>query len=87
MQAPFEVNFYTYIIYSQTADRYYVGSCADIPQRLKRHNDGATPSTKPYRPWILVYSECFPEKTGAIKRELQIKKMKSRRYIESLIPL
>ncbi|MCF8391438.1 MAG: GIY-YIG nuclease family protein, partial [Bacteroidales bacterium] len=37
------MNFYTYIIYSASINRYYTGSCSDLKKRLQRHNDGATP--------------------------------------------
>lgn len=49
--------YFAYILYSESKDRYYVGSCEDVLIRLKRHNDGATPSTKPYRPWKIVWTE------------------------------
>ena len=28
-----------YIIYSETIDKFYIGSCLDIENRLKQHND------------------------------------------------
>ncbi len=43
--------FYTYILHSQSADRFYVGYCQDLGIRLQRHNRGGVPSTKAYRPW------------------------------------
>jgi putative endonuclease len=79
------VEFYVYILFSSTLDRYYVGYSSDLISRLDEHNHGATRSTRPGRPWILVYSEKFAKKSSAIKRENQIKKMKSRKYIERLI--
>ncbi len=60
--------FYVYILQSKVKDRYYVGYCADIETRLYKHNCGSTPSTKPYRPWKLVYSEEYASKTDALKR-------------------
>ena len=77
--------FYVYILYSKSSDRYYVGYCSDLATRLEKHNAGATPSTKPYRPWLIVYSEEYVNKTDAIKREIEIKNKKSRKYIESLL--
>ena len=50
-----------------------------------QHNAGRTPSTKPYRHWELVYTEVLDSNSEALKRELKIKKMKSRKYILSLI--
>ena len=76
---------FVYILYSHSKDRYYIGSCGDINKRLVRHNEGATPSTKPYRPWTVVYSEQFPDKSEALKSEGYFKRMKSRKYIEELI--
>jgi putative endonuclease len=79
------MKFYLYILYSQSKDRYYTGSCSDLAERLKRHNAGATPSTKPGRPWIIVYSEVCETKTEALHREKNLKRMKSRKLIEELI--
>ena len=77
--------FFTYIIQSETDQSYYIGSCEDIPLRLQRHNEGWSRYTKRKIPWKLVYSESFNTKSEAIKRELEIKRMKSREYILRLI--
>ena len=79
--------YYVYILYSVAFDRYYVGQCEDVVLRLKRHNGRAVPSTKAYAPWNLVYiySETFSSRTEAVYRETEIKKKKSRKYIEYLI--
>jgi putative endonuclease len=79
------MKFYTYILYSQNTDRYYIGSTSDLARRLDRHNAGATPSTKSGRPWRIVYFEEFNNKSDAIKRENHVKRMKSRVYIEKLV--
>lgn len=76
---------YTYILYSKSFDRYYIGQCEDIDARLHRHNNRGVPSTKPYVPWDLVYIETFGSRSEAIKRELEIKSKKNRKYIEWLI--
>ena len=76
---------YVYILYSASHDRHYIGSTSNIEERLKRHNAGATTSTKPGRPWDVVYTEEFNLKSEALKRESQIKRQKSRMYIEALI--
>ena len=76
---------FVYIIYSHLTDRYYIGSSDDVQQRLLRHNAGATPSTKPGRPWKIVYTKEFSSKTDALNFENYLKRMKSRIMIESLI--
>jgi len=79
------MKYYCYILFSESLDRYYIGSCSDFKARLFRHNAGATVSTKSGWPWKLIYSEEFIDRSSAIKRENEIKKMKSRKYILRLI--
>ena len=79
------MDYFIYILFSEKLNRYYIGSTHNISQRLKRHNGGATKSTKAGRPWKVVYSEKYNSKTEAIKRENYLKRMKSRKFIESLI--
>jgi putative endonuclease len=77
---------YLYILYSEKTDRYYVGSADDVEARLKHHNAGSTPSTKAGAPlWELKYTEEYPTRSDARKREYAIKRKKSRKYIEWLI--
>ncbi|MEJ5350393.1 MAG: GIY-YIG nuclease family protein [Melioribacteraceae bacterium] len=47
------------------------------------HNSGYNPSTKSGVPWELVYVEEYETKKEAFNREEEIKKKKSRKYIES----
>lgn len=42
--------YYVYILKSSLNQRYYVGHTDNLEKRLKQHNAGRTPSTKPYRP-------------------------------------
>ncbi len=77
--------FHIYILYSKVFDRYYIGQCEDIDARLIRHNNKGVPSTKPYVPWKLAYSEVFNTRAEAVAREKEIKNKKSRKYVENLI--
>ncbi|MFB9077636.1 GIY-YIG nuclease family protein [Flavobacterium procerum] len=77
--------FYIYIIFSKTLNKYYVGSCQDIEKRLLDHLNSRSTFTKSVKDWELKYFETFSTRSEACKRELQIKKMKSRKYIEDLI--
>ena len=74
-----------YIIYSESLNKYYTGSCEHLSIRLAQHNAGRNKSTKPGIPWIIKLTEVFNSLKEARAREAQIKKMKSRKYIESLI--
>ncbi len=74
--------FYTYILYSISIDKYYIGQTEDVEKRLSEHiirkNLGASD-------WQLKHTEQFTSRSEAVKRELEIKKKKRRSYIEWLI--
>jgi putative endonuclease len=46
--------FYVYNIYSESADKYYIGHTDDPVRRLEEHNTAIKNSfTSKYRPWVL----------------------------------
>ena len=65
--------YYLYILKSQVKKWYYVGVSDNPTKRLIEHNFGKTKSTKPYRPFDIVYTETYTSKTECRKRELFIK--------------
>jgi len=73
---------YCYIIYSEKLDKYYIGACIDMERRLYEHNIGHSTFTSTGIPWILKYKEFYETLPLAKKRELIIKKKKSRKFIE-----
>jgi len=79
--------FYIYIIYSESADRYYIGHTNDPERRLTEHNSTEDVKfTTKFRPWILLLSfEVSNVRSEAIKMERFIKKQKSRIFIRKLI--
>ena len=76
---------FVYILESLKNGTYYIGSTQDIEERLKRHNQGRSKYTKTGMPWKLVYTEKFPDRSSALKRENLIKRRKKRDYIEKLV--
>ena len=79
--------YFTYILFSENLDRYYIGSTADVLVRLKEQLWTHGGFTSRAKDWELKYSESFATKKMAAERELQIKKWKSRKMIEKLIAL
>ncbi len=79
------MTYTVYILQSEANGTYYVGSTADVHERLNRHNQGRSRYTKSGIPWKVVYTEQFNTRSQAIKRERQIKRRKSREYIASLV--
>ena len=75
-----------YILYSAAADKYYVGHTAElIDERLRKHNSDHKGFTGKFADWIVVYIEGHQSKADAYRREIQVKKWKSRKKIETLI--
>ena len=77
--------FFTYILVSEKSGRYYIGHTKDLKERLVYHNTGKVKSTRNKGSWKVAYFEKFDSKLQANQRELEIKKKKSRKYIEYLI--
>ena len=77
--------YLVYIIYSKIKDRYYTGQTDNLEQRLLSHNYGRSKYTRIADDWIVVYTETFQNRQEAIQRENEIKKKKSRKYIQYLI--
>lgn len=74
-----------YIIYSAKLDRYYSGHTDDIEERIVQHNEGISDYTSKANDWVVAYTESYSTREEARKRELEVKKKKSRKYIEWLV--
>ena len=75
-----------YILYSKTIDSYYIGStCDELSERLGKHNSNHKGFTGRANDWNVVFFEKYDAKSDALKREMQLKKWKNRKRIESLI--
>lgn len=81
----FSSMYTVYILYSKKTKRHYIGFTIDLNDRLRRHNSGATISTRKGRPWIVVYKEQLSDKKSAWLRERQIKSYKGGEAFKKLI--
>ena len=72
--------FFVYVLYSKSYNRFYVGMSSDVERRLKEHNKGKTPSTKPFIPWKIIHIEEFETRIEARKREKYLKSAAGRRW-------
>ena len=79
-------SFTVYILYSKTLDRFYIGATGDrLGERIRKHNTNHSGFTGKTNDWTLCHTEHFDSMTQALAREKEIKKRKSRKYIESLL--
>ena len=77
--------YFVYILKSRKNGKYYVGSSKNVELRLFQHNAGYSKSTKNGVPWELKLAEEYESLAEAMNREAEIKKMKSRKWIEELL--
>lgn len=75
--------YYVYVLRSIEFERNYVGFFTNVQKRLKQHNSGRNRSTKPYRPWKLLFSEVYRSKEEALEREKFLKSGQGRIFIKS----
>jgi len=75
--------YWVYIIQNPQGD-FYIGHTEDLTNRLHSHNRTDKllgKFTRKNGPWELVWSESHPTRSAAMRRERQIKAMKSARWI------
>lgn len=64
-----------YIVRCRTGE-LYTGCTSDLRRRIDQHNDGSgSKFTRSRRPVVLVYREECGERSSALKRESEIKRM------------
>ncbi|MBA3831184.1 MAG: GIY-YIG nuclease family protein [Chthoniobacterales bacterium] len=76
--------FSVYVLRSGKTGRRYIGSCADLSDRLRRHNGGESRATKHGLPWTLIYEEQFPTRAAAAGRERYFKTSRGRDELNQL---
>ena len=76
-----------YILYSSSADRYYVGETEDLNTRLAAHiaNYFKGSGTSMAKDWQVMLTMKVCDRAAARRVEHYIKGMKSRKFLERLI--
>ena len=78
--------YFIYILYSISADKYYIGYSSDPFRRLQEHNTKSFKTfTSKYRPWQMAsVFQCSEIESETMIIERFIKKQKSRKLLEQL---
>ena len=69
--------WYCYLLYSESANRTYIGITNNLTKRLKQHNQlitGGAKSTKITQDWYYYLTVKMPNKSTALSYEYQWKK-------------
>ena len=78
------VKYYVYAIKSKRDGRIYVGMSFNPELRLKQHNQGKNPSTRPWRLWNIIYKKSFESRPEARKEEKRLKSGFGKEFLKSL---
>jgi putative endonuclease len=71
-----------YVLYSARYDKIYIGYTSNMEQRFLSHNElGKKGWTVKYRPWHILYTEQYDEKSEALLREKFLKSGRGRAWI------
>jgi len=65
--------YFVYAIKSNSRNYVYVGLTNDLTRRIAEHNDGQNKTTKPYRPFKIIYTESFNTRVEARVKEKYLK--------------
>jgi putative endonuclease len=70
-----------YILFSVRARKIYVGVSSNLIQRFYSHNTYGKGWTSKYRPWVVIYTEPFDDKSAALIKERRLKSGQGRKWI------
>ena len=76
------IMFYNYVLQSEKDKSLYTGYTIDLRKRLKEHNQGLNKSTKPHRPWKLIYYEAGLNEEDTKRREHYLKTSQGQRLLK-----
>ena len=76
--------YYVYAIKSRSRYYIYVGISDNIDRRFEQHQKGYNQTTKPYRPFVLIYTEKCNSRIEARKREKYLKSGVGKEFLKSL---
>ena len=76
---------YVYILLNEAKTRTYTGVSDDVEKRLKDHNEGKVKSSRPYRPYRVIYTEEFQTLSEARQREKFYKSTTGRRRLKEML--
>ncbi len=79
------MSYFVYILRSEVTGQLYIGQTQDLNERLIRHAEGRSAYTRSRGPWTLVYTETYPTRSEAVRREKVLKNKQSRNHLLNMI--
>ena len=77
--------YYVYVLQSLKDSSLYTGYTSDLKKRFGEHNSGKNLSTKPFRPYKLIFYESLINRIDAKNREEYLKSGWGLRSIKKIL--
>ena len=81
----FALMYFVYCLSSLARNYLYVGLTDNLERRINEHQSGKNRTTKPYRPFKLIYSEKFATRHEARTKEKYLKSGVGKEYLKSIL--
>jgi putative endonuclease len=75
---------HVYILLNEAKTRTYTGVADDVDKRLGEHHAGRVKSSRPYRPYKVIYTESFETLSEARQKETFYKSATGRRRLKEM---
>lgn len=77
--------YYVYILKSEKDNKLYIGYSTDLKKRFSEHQSGNVSSTRPRRPFELVFYEAYKSMKDAKRREMYFKTTKGKTSLKTML--
>jgi len=77
--------YYTYVLYSTIAKKFYIGYTTNLQRRFKEHVGGKSHTTYRFPDLNLIFYEYFISKQDAIRRERYFKTTKGKKALKLML--
>jgi putative endonuclease len=77
--------FYVYVLRSEQDRQMYIGSTNNLKARVHLHNSGQAISTRPRRPFALIFYEAYLNESDAKRREQYFKTTKGKTALRTML--
>ncbi len=77
--------FYTYVYYSLSDKRFYIGYTNNIERRINEHENGKVKSTAKIKDLKLIFYEAYFSEQDARRREKYFKTTKGKKVLRQML--
>jgi putative endonuclease len=76
--------FFVYCLSSLSRNYLYVGLTDNLERRFSEHQSGKNHTTKPYRPFEIIFSEIFKTRKEARNKEKYLKSGVGKEFLKTI---